>query len=95
LKTNLNLIYLASNRWTYIIPRNDGTVICGGTVDRENRNTAPDDAITKDILERVYNLYPEITHGKGTSHFEILSVNVGFRPGRKDGIRLEKEIRRK
>ncbi|CAO0791148.1 unnamed protein product [Mucor circinelloides] len=85
----------SSNRWTYIIPRDDGTVICGGTVDRENRNTSPDDAITKDILERVYKLYPEITHNKGVEHFDIVGVNVGFRPGRKGGIRLEKETRRR
>ncbi|CAO3609222.1 unnamed protein product [Mucor hiemalis] len=81
--------------WTYIIPRDDGTVICGGTVDRVNRATAPDDAVTKDILERVYKLYPEITHNKGVEAFDIVSVNVGFRPGRENGIRLEKETRRK
>jgi D-amino-acid oxidase len=45
-------------------------------------------------LERVYRLYPEITHGKGASAFDIVSINVGFRPGRAGGIRLEKEIRR-
>ncbi|KAI8881353.1 nucleotide-binding domain-containing protein [Backusella circina FSU 941] len=85
----------AENRWTYIIPREDGSVICGGTVDRENRQTSPDPAITKDILERCYNLCPEITHGKGPEAFEIVRYNVGFRPGRKDGIRLEKEHRRR
>ncbi|KAI7896483.1 uncharacterized protein EV154DRAFT_492449 [Mucor mucedo] len=84
-----------NNQWTYIIPRSDGTVICGGTLDRENRNTAPDDAITADILERCYKLCPEITHGKGVSAFDIVSINVGFRPGRTGGIRLEKETRRR
>ncbi|KAI9342115.1 FAD dependent oxidoreductase [Pilaira anomala] len=83
------------SRWTYIIPRGDGTVICGGTVDRVNRQTEPDDAITKDILESVYKLYPEITHNKGVEAFDIISVNVGFRPGRTGGIRLEKETRRR
>ncbi|GAA5805862.1 hypothetical protein HPULCUR_011388 [Helicostylum pulchrum] len=86
--------YPSSDRWTYIIPRGDGTVICGGTVDRVNRQTSPDDEITKSILERVYNLYPEITHGKGVDAFDIVAVNVGFRPGRAGGIRLEKEIKR-
>jgi D-amino-acid oxidase len=64
-------------------------------VDKENRQTAPDEAITKDILERVYKLYPEITHGKGPDAFDIVSINVGFRPGRAGGIRIEKEVRRK
>ncbi|KAI9487599.1 MAG: FAD dependent oxidoreductase [Benjaminiella poitrasii] len=81
------------NCWTYIIPRNDGTVICGGTVDRVKKETEPNEAITKDILQRCYNLYPEITHGKGPEHFDIISINVGFRPGRENGIRIEKEIK--
>lgn len=85
----------STDLWTYIIPRDDGTVICGGTVDRVNRATAPDDAVTKDILERVYKLYPEITHNKGVEAFDIVSVNVGFRPARENGIRLEKETRRR
>lgn len=60
-----------------------------------NKNTAPDDAITKDILERVYKLCPQITHGKGVDAFDIISVNVGFRPGRAGGIRIEKETKRR
>ena len=83
--------------WTYIIPRDDGTVICGGTVDTDNDQTSPDEAITKSILERAYRLNPDLTHGKGfeLKHFDIISVNVGFRPARRGGIRLEKETRRK
>ncbi|OBZ88392.1 D-amino-acid oxidase [Choanephora cucurbitarum] len=83
--------------WTYIIPRDDGTVICGGTVDTDNDQTSPDEAITKSILERAYRLNPDLTHGKGfeLKHFDIISVNVGFRPARRGGIRLEKETRRR
>ncbi|KAI8997416.1 hypothetical protein BDB01DRAFT_771046 [Pilobolus umbonatus] len=79
--------------FTYIIPRGDGTVICGGTMDPNNHNTQPDDAVTKSILERVYELHPAITHGKGPDAFDVLLVNVGFRPSRKGGIRIEKETR--
>ncbi|RCH88479.1 hypothetical protein CU097_010495 [Rhizopus azygosporus] len=79
--------------WTYIIPRDDGTVICGGTVDPDNKATAPDEAITKDILKRVYEMCPDITHGKGPDAFDIVSYNVGFRPARRGGIRIEKEIK--
>lgn len=78
---------------TYIIPRGDGTVICGGTMDPVNVDLNPDPAITKDILRRCYELYPEITHNRGPDAFDIISVNVGFRPGRKGGIRIEKESR--
>jgi hypothetical protein len=40
-------------------------------------------------LERAAQLCPEV---KGC---EIVSINVGFRPGRNGGIRIEKETRRK
>ncbi|CAO3620842.1 unnamed protein product [Cunninghamella echinulata] len=78
---------------TYIIPRGDGTVICGGTMDTENKNIQPEPELTKKILNNCYQLFPYITHGNGPDAFDIVSVNVGFRPGRKDGIRLEKEIK--
>ncbi|KAI8881290.1 hypothetical protein K501DRAFT_189259 [Backusella circina FSU 941] len=77
----------AENDWTYIIPRSDGNVICGGTVEIENTNPKPQDEQTKDILERAAQLCPEI------KECEIVAVNVGFRPGRNGGIRIEKEIR--
>lgn len=37
---------------------------------------------------------PDITHGKGPDAFDIVSYNVGFRPARRGGIRIEKEIKR-
>ncbi|KAG1474449.1 hypothetical protein G6F56_000352 [Rhizopus delemar] len=83
----------SDSTWTYIIPRNDGTVICGGTVDLDNKSTAPDKEIAQDIMNRVYELCPGITHGKGPDAFDIIAHNVGFRPARKDGIRLEKETK--
>lgn len=80
---------------TYIIPRGDGTVICGGTMDTENFDLNPDPVISERILRNCYKLAPEINHHKGVEAFKILSYNVGFRPGRKGGIRLEKELRGK
>ncbi|KAI8139458.1 hypothetical protein BJV82DRAFT_627302 [Fennellomyces sp. T-0311] len=79
--------------YTYIIPRPDGNVICGGTLDYVNKSTVADSEITRDILKRVYALNPELTHGKGPDSFNIVAENVGFRPGRKDSVRVEKEIR--
>ncbi|CAO3701976.1 unnamed protein product [Rhizopus stolonifer] len=83
----------SDSTWTYIIPRDDGTVICGGTVDLDNKSTAPNKEIAQDIMNRVYELCPDITHGKGPNTFSIIAHNVGFRPARKDGIRLEKETK--
>lgn len=77
--------------YTYIIPRPDGNVICGGTLDSKNTNTEPDHIVTKDILKRVYDLDPELTHHKGPEAFNIVSENVGFRPVRTVGPRIELE----
>ena len=44
-------------------------------------------------MSRVYQLCPQITHGKGPESFKIISHNVGFRPARRDGIRIEKETK--
>ncbi|KAI9276930.1 hypothetical protein BDA99DRAFT_494448 [Phascolomyces articulosus] len=82
-----------SDRIVYIIPRGDGTVICGGTMDTVNKNLNAEPALTKQLLEGAYSICPELTHGQGVDKFKVVSVNVGFRPGRKGGIRLEKEVR--
>ena len=58
-----------------------------------NKSTVADSNITRDILKRVYELNPELTHGKGPDAFNIVSENVGFRPGREGSVRIEKEIR--
>ncbi|KAI9248857.1 hypothetical protein BDA99DRAFT_524634 [Phascolomyces articulosus] len=77
--------------YTYIIPRPDGHCIVGGTLDYDNKSPVPNPEISKDILKRVYDLNPELTHGKGPDAFNIVKHNVGFRPGRKDSVRVEKE----
>jgi glycine/D-amino acid oxidase-like deaminating enzyme len=78
---------------TYIIPRGDGTVVLGGTLDRDDTNMEVEPELTKAILENAYKLHPYLTHNKGPDAFDILSVDVSFRPGRDGGIRLEKETR--
>ncbi|KAI9317392.1 hypothetical protein BX666DRAFT_2120963 [Dichotomocladium elegans] len=83
----------SAHTFTYIIPRGDGSVICGGTLDAVNKDLNPDPAIAESILERCYALCPELTFNKGVKAFKIISHNVGFRPARKGGIRLEKETR--
>ncbi|KAI9320393.1 hypothetical protein BX666DRAFT_1851580, partial [Dichotomocladium elegans] len=80
------------NTYTYIIPRPDGNVIVGGTLDYDNTSIEPSRAITQSILKRCYALCPDITHHRGPGAFEIISENVGFRPSREAGVRLEKQI---
>ncbi|KAI7884234.1 FAD dependent oxidoreductase [Lichtheimia hyalospora FSU 10163] len=83
----------AGDVMAYIIPRGDGSVICGGTYDKANKDLNPDPVITKGILERCYDLCPDVAYNKGVEGYKIISHNVGFRPGRHGGIRLERETR--
>ncbi|ORX47959.1 nucleotide-binding domain-containing protein [Hesseltinella vesiculosa] len=80
---------------TYIIPRGDGSVICGGTMDADNHDTQADPELTKRILANCCDLHPFLAKGKGPDALKVLSINVGFRPGRKGGIRLEKQVKRR
>lgn len=75
---------------SYVIPRAaSNSTILGGTKQVGNWDREPDDATTKWILESCKELAPELLNEKG--EFEVLSVNVGFRPGRTGGPRLEVE----
>ncbi|CAI2189205.1 7524_t:CDS:2 [Funneliformis geosporum] len=73
--------------YTYIIPRKSGEVILGGTMDVNNYDGTPDSKTAESILNRCIKLCPEL------SGVKILRHVVGLRPSRKDGIRLETEIR--
>lgn len=93
MKRSADVFIIAGDVMAYIIPRGDGTVICGGTYDKTNKDLNADPAIAKGILERCYDLCPEVAYNKGVEGYKIISHNVGFRPGRHGGIRLERETR--
>ncbi|RUS16279.1 hypothetical protein BC937DRAFT_91414 [Endogone sp. FLAS-F59071] len=82
----------AKNTLTYIIPRENGEVILGGTMQDYNSDPAVDLTTARTILERCEALYPELTQGRGIESLKILRHNVGFRPSRKGGIRVETEV---
>jgi D-amino-acid oxidase len=52
-----------------------------------DRNTRPDDNITRTILDRCKCIAPELLDERG--EFEVLQVLVGLRPRRNGGPRLE------
>jgi D-amino-acid oxidase len=75
---------------TYILPRpGSETTVLGGTKQANNWTAEPDPEITRRILAQAKKWAPELLNSKG--EFEVLSVNVGLRPGRKGGARVELE----
>ncbi|ORY15113.1 FAD dependent oxidoreductase [Clohesyomyces aquaticus] len=73
---------------TYIIPRPlTSTFVFGGTKIPDDWSSEPDASTTKGILERCRNVWPEICDSK----IEVLATQVGLRPGRKGGVRVEVE----
>ncbi|BEJ17727.1 hypothetical protein CspHIS471_0611280 [Cutaneotrichosporon sp. HIS471] len=81
---------------TYILPRpgTDGHVVLGGTYDAENYSPLPSTEIVEGILQRTFALDSNLAPGGTWRDIEVLGVNVGLRPSRKNGQRVELERRR-
>ncbi|TFK41512.1 D-amino-acid oxidase [Crucibulum laeve] len=92
-----------SNVWTYVIPRRSGDVIIGGTYDANDWYPVPRPETTRDIIERVLAICPDIAPltsrlmARKPTVEDVLPIVIeegcGFRPARKGGIRLENEVR--
>ncbi|SPO43462.1 related to D-amino acid oxidase [Moesziomyces antarcticus] len=85
-------------REVYVIPRGDGTVVCGGTRIVDEWDPTPRAETTKTILERCLKIMPQLVDPRKRNalieprveDIEVLGVNVGLRPARRGGVRLEK-----
>jgi glycine/D-amino acid oxidase-like deaminating enzyme len=75
---------------TYIIPRPGGTVILGGCKQDENWNQDVDKELSAAIQNRCKKFAPELLNKDG--EFDIISEQVGFRPSRRGGPRVEAEL---
>lgn len=80
---------------TYIIPRpgGQGHVILGGTFEKDIWDVQPDPKQAERILKECYELCPELSEKGGWEGIEVLSHNVGLRPAREGGARVELEKR--
>ncbi|KAI8818528.1 D-amino-acid oxidase [Fimicolochytrium jonesii] len=77
--------------FTYIIPRDDGIVVLGGTYQADNHSLEADPKTADDIIERCLAICPELKpEGKS---LEIVAHKVGLRPTRVGGTRCEAEWR--
>lgn len=78
----------------YIFPRKEGGTIIGGCFQENSKNSQEDPALTRRILNRALKYAPELVDpnfNNNPSDFDIVSVNVGLRPFRRDGPRIEKD----
>ncbi|KAJ9475691.1 D-amino acid oxidase [Pseudozyma hubeiensis] len=78
---------------SYVIPRaRSGQVILGGTFQVRQSSTTPDRATAESIMEECSKIAPEIVpEGKTWKDIEVISHNVGLRPARENGARVELE----
>ncbi|KAE8962302.1 hypothetical protein PF011_g29447 [Phytophthora fragariae] len=69
----------------YIIPRPNGDVVLGGTVQEHNWNSDSDEHDVEGVWERCCRLWPEVRNSK------VIAKKAGLRPGRTGGVRIEME----
>ena len=77
-----------SSEVAYIIPRPDGTCILGGTFQEDNADLHVNHDTAQRIFEQCSSLEPRL---KSSEETKILSHNVGLRPSRRGGARVELE----
>lgn len=76
----------------YVIPRvSEGTTIVGGCKEVGNWSPDIDQGLKKEILEGCKLLAPELCTGSDGG-FEVLGDQVGLRPAREGGARVEREL---
>ncbi|RLV92133.1 D-amino-acid oxidase [Spathaspora sp. JA1] len=80
------------NEMLYIMPRVEGGTIIGGCFYANDTNSSEDKELTKRIIKRAIKYAPELIDPKykgNPSKIDIVKVNVGFRPFREGGARVE------
>ena len=76
----------------YAIPRpGSGTTVLGGCNIKDEWSTEVDEHMTEEILGKCKDLVPELLV-KETGEFGVYKVQVGLRPGRTGGARVEREV---
>ncbi|KAB8648463.1 hypothetical protein FH972_026121 [Carpinus fangiana] len=76
---------------SYAIPRpGSGTTVLGGCKERGRWESEPEEETSRKILERCKLLCPELATNNG--EFDVVTTQVGLRPIRFDGARVEDEV---
>lgn len=85
---------LKNGQWTFFVPRPlDGGVILGGTKQLNDPKTDARESDTEALKERGAKLFPQLMKSdeNGNKYFDVVRVNVGFRPAREGGLNFEVE----
>ena len=69
-----------------------GGTILGGCYQKGNWESQPDSNLAIRIMQRAVDLCPRLTGGKGIEHLDVVRHNVGLRPVREGGTRIEREV---
>jgi len=86
---------------SYAIPRpGSGTTVLGGCNVKDEWSTEVDEEMTEGILRRARALVPELMRVEEENekergmegHFDVIKAQVGLRPGRVGGARVEREV---
>ncbi|KAJ6441133.1 kinesin [Purpureocillium lavendulum] len=92
-KTDFERIVMRHGKhYTYAIARLDGTAILGGIKQEGNTDPIVDIDLRNDILRRVHESAPEVFKEGKVENVEIVRDNVGLRPARVGGVRVEKQV---
>lgn len=86
---------LKDGAWLFFIPRPlSGGVILGGTKQPGDTLSTPRDSDTAALVAMGARFFPQLmkTRENGEKYFDIVRVNVGFRPARRGGLRVESEV---
>ncbi|CAG9978562.1 unnamed protein product [Clonostachys byssicola] len=80
----------ADGSWTFLIPRpNMGGTIVGGTKEEDDWRSEPRESTRKAVLQKAVECFPYFVDD--VSQFEVIRDNVGRRPFRDGGLRMELE----
>lgn len=82
-----------ANESLYIFPRKEGGCIIGGTFIVNDWSTIPDPELSKRMIERAKKYLPELVDPKlgNDPDIDVFRHNVGLRPARKNGPKIERE----
>ncbi|CCH45986.1 D-amino acid dehydrogenase small subunit [Wickerhamomyces ciferrii] len=80
------------NESLYIFPRKEGGSIIGGTFQPNDWNSQPDSGLTKRMVSRAKKYLPELVDPSigNPEEIDIIRENVGLRPARNGGPRIER-----